>query len=68
MQTWDYVTLVVTPDEHSISWEPQLEDLCRREGDCRGGAQDGAAPGRIFCREIFWVSLSMTFTLSRPKG
>lgn len=48
-QTWDYVTLVIIPDEHSISWEPQLEDLHRREGDCGGGAQNG----RVFSQGGF---------------
>lgn len=45
--------------------DPQLEGFLRREGTAEE-SPGGAAPSRGFCREIFWVGLSVTFTFLFP--
>lgn len=58
--------LMMTASEKSVSWRATAAGLPQKGRGSWRGAQDRAAPGRIFWRKIFWVILSMTFTLLFP--
>ena len=57
---------VMTPGDHSVSWEPQLEDLLRRKGDRGGEPRIGLLQGGYSGERSFG---SLPFSFQRtPKA